>query len=798
MSGDLNLPDIDWEFNTITSHQYPSSINQLFLDLASELGLSQTVTEPTRGDNILDIFLTNNLDLIKSTKVISGVSDHEAVIIESKLYIKTKKPKKRKIHQWNKVNMAKLKSDANYFSRRFKVSHQKNKDSNINNMWSCIKKNLEQIIEDNVPSKMTNSKVYQPWITTQTKRLIKNKNKWYAKMKRRKDDQSKRKYQDYKRMAQKLARRSHDSHVQNLVDEDDKGNKKLWSYVKSQRKEQTGIADLTDNNKTIFNAKDKANIFNEQFSKVFSTPCDTTYPPPVPDSDIDSLDSITVSRNGVLKLLLGINENKAIGPDNIPGTLLKSCAHELHEVFTIFFQKSLDLGQVPDDWKTAHIFPLFKKGDKSKAENYRPISLTSIVGKLLEHIVHSTISTFFETTKFLTPLQHGFRQGRSCESQLLTTLRDFSNSLDKKGQTDAVLLDFSKAFDKVDHKLLLHKVSNAGIHGPLLGWLTSFLENRLQYVVVEGCLSNPNPVLSGVPQGTVLGPLLFLIYINDIADHLSPGSSLRLFADDSLLYRDIKTSEDSAILQKDLDSLQVWEKNNKMEFHPGKCQLIRLTNQRDPIQHVYNIHGIELDSFDSVKYLGVTIDSKLHWDVQCDNVFKKANGMLSFLERNFYKCSSSVKEQCFNALVRPILDYGATAWDPYRDYQVKKLENVNKRAARFVTGNHNRVHGETEKNMRTLGWPPLSERRARQKLIMLNKITSNQIDIPRDDLRICYSPRFPLSYHLPSSSLDCHLNSFFPSTIRLWNSIPYVTQTSAISAAGFKRAMNDITIRSTY
>ena len=144
----------------------------------------------------MDIFLTNNLDLIKSTKVISGVSDHEAVIIESKLYIKTKKPKKRKIYQWKKVNMTKLKSDANYFSRRFKTSHQKNEDSNINNMWSCIKKHLEQIIEDNVPTMMTNSKVYQPWITTQTKRLIKNKNKWYAKMKRRKDDQSKMKYQD--------------------------------------------------------------------------------------------------------------------------------------------------------------------------------------------------------------------------------------------------------------------------------------------------------------------------------------------------------------------------------------------------------------------------------------------------------------------------------------------------------------------------------------------------------------------------------------------------------------------------
>ena len=258
--------------------------------------------------------------------------------------------------------------------------------------------------------------------------------------------------------------------------------------------------------------------------------------------------------------------------------------------------------------------------------------------KLLEHIVHSNISSFFDSKNFLTPLQHGFRQKRSCESQLLTTLRDFSQSLNKKGQTDAILLDFSKAFDKVDHKLLISKVNNAGIHGPLLSWLISFLNQRLQHVVVDGCISDPNPVLSGVPQGTVLGPLLFLIYINDIADNLSPGSSLRLFADDSLLYREIKSSEDSATLQKDLDSLQAWEITNKMEFHPGKCQLLRLTNKRKPILNDYVIHGISLKLFSQVKYLGVTIDSKLCWKDQTNTLYNKASRMLGFLERFFYKC----------------------------------------------------------------------------------------------------------------------------------------------------------------
>ena len=788
LCGDFNLPDIDWKSNKIIKHQYSVEINQLFLDLASDLGLYQTVENPTRGNNILDLFFTNNVNLIKKTSVVPGVSDHEAVVIESKLFIKTKKPSNREIRLWDKADETKLKLDAKNFNNLFKLSHN-NKNISINDMWSCLDKNLDLILNDNVPTKTASSKIYPPWITTQTKRLIRNKNSWYQKAKQKNDPKSWKKYKELKRLSQKLCRKSHDNYVENLIS-NDKSNKKFWSYVKSQRQENTGISDLIDNNKNINNPVEKANLLNEQFSNVFSQPCNTTYPA-AKINNSKSLQNITISKNGVLNLLKNINENKAAGPDNIPGKLLKICAYELHEAFTILFQHSLNTGQIPDAWKVAHIFPLFKKGDKTSAENYRPISLTSVSCKLLEHIVHSTVMDFLDSNNFLTPLQHGFRQKRSCETQLLTTLNDFSNSLNSSGQTDAILLDFSKAFDKVDHKLLLSKINNAGIHGPLLDWISSFLTNRSQYVIVEGCISNPKNVLSGVPQGTVLGPLFFLIYINDIGDNLSPGTNLRLFADDSLLYREIKSYLDTIILQKDLDALQAWEIKNKMEFHPGKCQVLRVTNKLQPIINSYNIHNVILKVFDSVKYLGVTIDSKLTWKDQCSNVFNKANFMMSFLERNFYRCPPHIKEKCYFTLVRPILEYGCSAWDPYRLYQIENLEKINERAARFVTGNYKREHGNTNKNMETLGWPPLSERRSKIKLTMMYKINSNLIHIPCDEL--IHNPRKNDKFLIPSSSVDAHLFSFYPSTIRLWNSAPQDLKSST-SLASFKSSLEKITI----
>jgi hypothetical protein len=244
--------------------------------------------------------------------------------------------------------------------------------------------------------------------------------------------------------------------------------------------------------------------------------------------------AIHFTDNGVYKLLGWVNPAKAIGPDKLPTRILKECAEQLAPVLCHIFQHSYDTGEVPEDWKVPNITAIYKKGDRQAAKNYRPVSLTSVCSKLMEHIVFSSIMGHLDRHELLVDNQHGFRRGRTTETQLVQTLEDLAKELDNKQQIDTLILDFSKAFDTVPHQRLLRKLDHHGVRGKTNIWIESWLTQRTQQVVVDGTTSNPVSVRSGVPQGTVLGPLMFLLYINDIGRGIK--STIRLFTDDCLLY----------------------------------------------------------------------------------------------------------------------------------------------------------------------------------------------------------------------------------------------------------------------
>ena len=498
--------------------------------------------------------------------------------------------------------------------------------------------------------------------------------------------------------------------------------KKFWSFIKSKKKENSGVAPLMKNGTVHSDSQAKADILNMQFSSVFIIG-NASNAPSLGVSPYSELPHITVSVAGVRKLLENIKPHKATGPDGIPARLLKDYAADLAPVLSHIYQASLSQGRVPPDWKHAWVIPVFKKGARNSPSNYRPISFTSIACKTLEHIIHSNLMNHLERHNILSDHQHGFRKRRSCEMQLIQAVDDLAKCLNEGGQIDAVLLDFSKAFDKVSHHHLATKLHHYGMRGKMLEWVQSFLSSRTQEVILEGKKSSPAPVTSGVPQGSVLAPILFLCYINDLPNQVS--STVRLFADDCLLYRNINTTHDAETLQEDIDKLQTWEADWLMKFNPDKCEIIR---RKKKIVTNYSIHEHQLKEVKGAKYLGVTIDRTPSWNEHINNVTKKANNTRAFLQRNINRCPEAIKTLCYQAFVRPIVEHASTVWDPSTEKNIKSGENVQRQAARFVKSDYRRRSSVTTM-LESLNWVSLASRRAEAKLVMLYRITNNLVDV---------------------------------------------------------------------
>jgi hypothetical protein len=331
--------------------------------------------------------------------------------------------------------------------------------------------------------------------------------------------------------------------------------------------------------------------------------------------------NINISTEGVYKLLKKQHPHKATGPDEIPAFIIRAAANQLAPILARIYQRTLDHFEIPQNWRDALVVPVFKKGERHIAANYRPVSLTSISCKILEHIIHSNIMKHFDTNKILTETQHGFRKKRSTESQLLVTVQEIVKRLATGSQVDIILLDFAKAFDKVPHSRLLHTLEYYGIDQATIKLIKSFLENRNQNVVLDGVKSSSAQVLSVVPQDSVLGPLLFLAYINDMPATIN-HSETRLFADDTILFRKINNTKNTDLLQQDLSVLARWENEWQMSFNPTKCTVIRVSPRKTkPVRPThYQLHGHTLEVVEASKHLGVTITNDLSWGRHIDNV----------------------------------------------------------------------------------------------------------------------------------------------------------------------------------
>ena len=355
-----------------------------------------------------------------------------------------------------------------------------------------------------------------------------------------------------------------------------------------------------------------------------------------------------------------------------------------------------------------------------------------------------------------------------------------------------IILDFSKAFDKVPHVRLLNKLRLYGIDINTLQWIQSFLTGRTQKVVVDGCFSQEANVTSGVPQGTVLGPLLFLLFINDLPTVLHPDTNCRLFADDCLLYRTNKSTNDQLQLQKDLDALESWSKLWGMAFNAKKCNVMSISRSTT-FTKFYDLSSTVLDTVDSCVYLGVTISNTRSWSEHVATLTKKANSKLGFLKRNLKNCPKQLKRTAYISLLRSQLEYGSSIWDPGLTKDINLLEGVQRRAARWVQSDY-RTTSSVTNMLKELGMSSLQNRRKQQRLVLMFKIMNNLVGVPPDDLDLAQADgrtrsnhKFKLRCHRPTTKNSRH--SYVNTTIPEWNSLP-ASLAEADSLSEFKSQLS--------
>ena len=462
-----------------------------------------------------------------------------------------------------------------------------------------------------------------------------------------------------------------------------------------------------------------ADILNKFFSSVFTD--ENVASMPVPDQVFQGdvpLQTAHICPEAVKAKISKLKPCSAPGPDKISSKVLLELNDELALPLCIIFNKSLNEGSVPQDWKLANVSPIFKKGNKDSPGNYRPISLTCIICKVMESILRDHIMSHLDLNKLLRMSQHGFLEHRSTITNLLEYLDKVTELLDSGANVDMFYLDFAKAFDKVPHKRLLAKMRAHGISGFITGWVEDWLSARSQRVVLNGRFSGWLPVTSGVPQGSVLGPILFLIYINDIDLAVDVTSvALFKFADDTKGVKAINDQSSANELQQAINNLFAWSVEWQMLFNIDKCHILHLgkSNPRFP----YHINNTPMKVVEEEKDLGVLIHQSCTPSSQVAKAAKKANSVLGQLLR-----ALSYRDKVTHIkYVRPHLEYAVQTWCPWLQRDKDLLEDVQKRAVRAVSG----ITGSYHEKLKALKLPELTARRERGDMIQTFKIVK-QLD----------------------------------------------------------------------
>lgn len=763
--GDFNTPSIDWTKDPTSLILHPSSAQdtraRLLINISEQCSLNQFNSITNKTDGNLDlVFSSMHNIIVNADQPISRLDTyHPALHIEVPAVpgpiqvvgkVKARRP------NFNKCDFSAARHDIKRLDWTMILSSN-SVDIDIDKFYD----ELNKIIHKHAPLKARDTGIFPCWYSPAVRRCILEK-QYYHRLYKKFDNP-----RDYdifsllRKRSKTLINNCYNAFVSSVESSLNNNIKNFWRFVNNRKGSSSSIPQTMSYGNLISSDKQEVcELFSNYFSSVFENTnlvgAATTYTSgnPIPYSYCYSgsvLHSLQISPLDVLVKIKKIDAKKGSGPDGIAPLFIKNCAAELCIPLAMIFNKSLKLGAFPSVWKTAHVVPVFKVGDKSKCENYRPISILSCFSKIFESVVYDAL--YHHLKPFISPRQHGFIKRRSTTSNLLEYKHFLCSAFAKKVQVDSVYTDFSKAFDKVDHSILLNKLSTFGIHGDLLRWVKSYLSNRSQLVALRGDLSSPVLVTSGVPQGSHLGPLFFVAFINDLIDNLD--CNCLLYADDLKIYSVITSVEDAIKLQRDLDSVNDWCTLNRMFLNVNKCVVITFTKNIHKITFDYTIKNNVLVRKTCVKDLGVYFDDRLTFRLHYDSIVNRSSRLLGFISRitkNFKNPTSIVLLYC--SLVRSILECNGVVWSPYYTVHVDHIECVQKRCLKLISYRYNlsRIVTDYTNLLVKFKLNTLEVRRKRSEILTLYKIIHSKIDSPvllsLINFNIIYRFRNPRTFNL--------------------------------------------------
>lgn len=718
LAGDFNYPDIDWETSPPSAQQNRYECAQ-FLRTLQLFHLTQLVHAPTRGNRILDLILTNQPTNARAC-VLEEVSDHCFVHCLLLLPLPSKEKTVKYIRNYHKADTDKMTRMLSSFSLDFEGNFP-NRTADQN--WVTFRDNLIAIEEACIPRITIKTRTNSPWFTVSTKRCLNRKKRAYRRAKKTNNPQDWQSYRDIATLFDATLKEDKNKYFNHTLPDLLKTDaKKFWRTVNPKATQTTPM--LKQTNGTALPLAECANVFNDHFCNVFTQEspvnesCNVTKP-----VIIHPAQPITITVNGIARAIDRLPLSASPGPDGVSTKLLKITSPCSASLLSKIFQQSLDTGCVPADWKLAYVKPLFKSGDTNSPSNYRPISITSICCKLLEHVIYTHIMSHLNLNNLLFENQHGFRHKRSCQTQLFELVTDLHEALHTKYYMDAIFIDLSKAFDRVPHNRLLLKLNALELDPSVTSWIQNFLTGRSQSVIINNCSSKSSSVKSGVPQGSVLGPLLFLVYINDIAATIS--SSIRLFADDCVLYRRITTPDDVTNLQNDLTKLTEWCNIWQMQINTEKTKHMAFSMLSSTPKNAYAVNGTVIENVTTFKYLGVFLTCDLSWRTHIEYITNKALRKLGFLKRSLYLANSDTRLHAYTTLIRSSLEYASIIWNPHQSNLTNLLEAVQNKAARFILRSYSRTQSVSFLKQ-SLNLSNLIDRRKLFRLVYFHSLYHNR------------------------------------------------------------------------